>query len=210
VQVIAPQFAYLITNILSDTAAKVPAFGSAAFDYLGLPDRKVASKTGTTSDFKDNLTLGYTPDLVTGVWVGNPNDTPMLGSTGITGAAPAWHSFMYTVLQNSTPLPFIEPTGIITATVARYAPAGGLPGLALNGNGVTDIFAAGTVPTTFDNPSQDVYGGSVSIGSPSSSSSGTTSTTTTPPTNGVPCHGGRYQYTTVVQNGQTVYKLLCL
>jgi hypothetical protein len=102
-------------------------------------------------------------------------------------------------------LPFIQPTGIITATVARYAPAGSLPGLALNGNGVTDIFAAGTVPTTFDNPSQDVYGGSILGGS----SSGTTSTTTTPPTNGTGCTG-RYQYTTVVQNGQTVYKIHCL
>ncbi|MDB5057303.1 MAG: penicillin-binding protein [Chloroflexi bacterium] len=206
VQVIAPQFAYMITNILSDTAAKVPAFGSFAYSYLGLADRPVASKTGTTSDFKDNLTLGYTPDLVTGVWVGNPNNTSMPGSTGISGAAPAWHNFMYTVLQNSTPQQFIQPTGIVTATVSRYAPAGSLPGLSVNGNGVTDIFAAGTVPTTFDNPSQDVYGGSLK----GSSTSGTTTTTTTPPANGAYCNGGRYQYTTVIKNGQTLYQLHCL
>jgi membrane peptidoglycan carboxypeptidase len=206
VQVIAPQFAYLITSILSDTAAKVPAFGSFAYSYLGLPDRPVASKTGTTSDFKDNLTMGYTPDLVTGVWVGNPNDTPMYGSTGITGAAPAWHQFMYTVLQNTTPQQFVMPTGILTATVARFAPADSLPGLSTTGSGITDIFAAGTVPTTYDDPSQDVYTGRT--GQPGAPKS--TTTTTTNPTTTTYCNGGRYRYTTVVKGGQTYYKVQCL
>jgi membrane peptidoglycan carboxypeptidase len=209
VQVIAPQFAYLITSILSDTAAKVPAFGSFAYSLLGLPDgRPVASKTGTTSDFKDNLTMGYTPDLTAGVWVGNPNDTSMPGSTGISGAAPIWHDFMYTVLQNSPPQQFIQPTGIITATVARYAPAGSLPGLARNGYGVTDLFAAGTVPTTFDNPSQDVYSSS----GPGAVTSGTTplSPTTTAPSGSAPCNGGRYTYTTVIKNGKPVNVYTCL
>ncbi|MDB5060088.1 MAG: penicillin-binding protein [Chloroflexi bacterium] len=209
-QVIAPQFSYLITNILSDTAAKVPAFGQAAYDYLGLPDRPVASKTGTTSDFKDNLTLGYTPDLVAGVWVGNPNNTPMLGSTGITGAAPAWHEFMVNALHGTAPQQFIQPTGIITAMVARYAPAGSRPGLAASGNGVTDIFAAGTVPTTFDNPSHDVYSGHVQI-APSSTHSapGTTVTTTTDPAASNPCNSSAYSYTTVTRNGQVYYDVMC-
>jgi membrane peptidoglycan carboxypeptidase len=209
-QVIAPQFAYLITNILSDTAAKVPAFGQAAYDYLGLPDRPVASKTGTTSDFKDNFTLGYTLGLVAGVWVGNPNNTPMLGSTGISGAAPAWHEFMVDALRGIAPQQFIRPNGIITATVARYAPAGSLPGLAVDGNGVTDIFAAGTVPTTFDSSSHDVYSDRLRLGSPSSSSvKGTTIATTTNPATSNPCNGGTYRYTTVSRNGQIYYNVVC-
>jgi membrane peptidoglycan carboxypeptidase len=155
VQVLAPQFSYLITNILADTAAKLPAFGQAAYDYLALGDQPAATKTGTTNDFKDNLTMGYTPDLVTGVWVGNPDDSPMINSTGITGAAPIWHAFMATALANTPIHPFIQPPGIITATVAMYAPAFSLPGLSSYGK--TDIFAAGTLPKTFDQPSQDVY-----------------------------------------------------
>jgi membrane peptidoglycan carboxypeptidase len=209
-QVLAPQYTYLITNILSDVQAKYPAFGSAADEYLSLGNRPVASKTGTTSDFKDNLTLGYTPDVVTGVWVGNPDDSPMPNSTGITGAAPAWHEFMYDVTQNTSISQFIQPTGIVTATVARYAPVGQEPGLALNGNGVTDIFAAGTVPTTVDNPSQDDYSGSAQAGEASPNSQ---TTTTTSPGSGsnssTPCGGGQYSITTTTVNGQTYEQLVC-
>jgi membrane carboxypeptidase/penicillin-binding protein len=206
VQVVAPQFAYLITSILSDTAAKVPAFGEFAFDYLGLGDRPVASKTGTTSDFKDNLTLGYTPDVVTGVWVGNPDDSAMPGSTGITGAAPAWHEFMYDITQNTPISQFIMPTGIVTATVARYSPDGQEPGLASYGNGVTDIFAAGTVPTTLDNPSLDDYSGSAQAG-PSPTAAATTTTSSS--SGSGPCGGGPYSITTTTTNGQTYDKLVC-
>jgi len=205
VQVIAPQFAYLITNILSDIPAKEPAFGSAAEEYLGLGDRPVASKTGTTSDFKDNLTLGYTPDVVTGVWVGNPDDSPMPNSTGITGAAPAWHEFMYDVTQNTPISQFVQPTGIVTATVARYSPAGQEPGLALNGNGVTDIFAAGTVPTTVDNASLDDYSGSAQAGA----ASPTAAPATTGASTSAPCGGGQYSITSTIVNGQTYEQLVC-
>lgn len=207
VQVIAPQFAYLITNILSDTAAKVPAFGDFAYSYLGLPDRPVASKTGTTSDFKDNLTMGYTPDLVTGVWVGNPNNTPMYGSTGVTGAAPIWHQFMSTVLANSPPQQFIQPPGIITATVSLYAPPFSLPGLAANGYGSTDIFAAGTIPTGFDNPALDDFSGRpTAVAAPSA--------TPAPSSQGASganqCPGGQApHYVTKTVNGQVVYQQTC-
>ena len=90
-QVITPQHAYLITSILSDKRARCPAFGCP--NVLELPYRPVAAKTGTTNDYKDNWTLGYTPDLVVGVWVGNADNTPMKGTTGVTGAAPIWHDF---------------------------------------------------------------------------------------------------------------------
>lgn len=220
VQVVAPQFAYEITSILSDIPAKVPAFGDYAYSYLSLPDRPVASKTGTTNDFKDNLTLGYTPNLVTGVWVGNPNNTPMIGSTGVTGAAPIWHQFMVDATHNLPIEQFIQPPGIITATVAMRAPTYGLPGLA--SSGVTDIFAAGTVPKQFDNPAIDNYagtpgqnpGGPTTLapnGAPGGAAPGTTTTGTGDPHQlGLSaCHGGRYTYTSTVVNGQTQYIITC-
>ncbi|HFB52346.1 MAG TPA: penicillin-binding protein, partial [Anaerolineae bacterium] len=80
--------AYLITDILSDNFARAPAFGEGSALRL---DRPAAAKTGTTTDFRDNWTVGYTPDFVTGVWVGNADNEPMKHVTGITGAAPIWH-----------------------------------------------------------------------------------------------------------------------
>ncbi|MGH2387178.1 MAG: transglycosylase domain-containing protein [Chloroflexota bacterium] len=206
VQVIPAQDAYLITNILADTAAKVPAFGDAAYSLLGLPYRQLASKTGTTNDFKDNLTMGYTPNLVTGVWVGNPNDTAMQGTTGITGAAPIWHAYMSTMLQNMPVENFIQPPGIITATVSVYSPPGGLPGLATGGNGVTDIFAAGSVPRTFDQPSQDDY--SAQPAQPGATPAASTTPGKATTTNPSGCSGS-YTYTTTIVKGKTVYHYVC-
>lgn len=219
-QVIAPQFAYEITSILSDIPAKVPAFGEFAYEYLGLSDRQVASKTGTTNDFKDNLTLGYTPNLTVGVWVGNPNDTAMLGSTGVTGAAPIWHQFMQQALSTMPVEQFVQPPGIITATVALHAPPFALPGL--SSYGTTDIFAAGTVPNHPDLPGQDDTSGGA--GTPSTvrgtnggpgaaTGQGTTSTANGNDPNALgaaQCHGGRYTYTSTVVNGQTRYIVTCV
>ncbi len=209
-QVIAPQFAYLITSILSDTAAKVPAFGEAAYSLLALPDRPVASKTGTTSDFKDNLTLGYTPSLVAGVWVGNPNDTPMEGTTGISGAAPAWHQFMQAATQNTLPEQFIEPPGIITATVAPVWSGGEPVSVQLSPYGTTDLFAAGTLPGSESTPAGAEDGltppYSPYAGRPPA---GTTIVTTTDPAVVNPCRGGAYRYSIERQTGTPVYDVVC-
>ena len=85
-----------ITSILSDNAARTTDFGPSSYLLL---DRPSAAKTGTTSAFKDNWTVGYTPQIVTGVWVGNANNAEMSGSSGITGAAPIWQSFMESAFQ---------------------------------------------------------------------------------------------------------------
>lgn len=90
-QVVRPEHVYLISNILSDNDARAPMFGSNS--VLALPF-VAAAKTGTTNDFRDNWTLGYTPDLAVGVWVGNADYTPMVNTTGLTGAAPIWADFM--------------------------------------------------------------------------------------------------------------------
>lgn len=89
-QVISAQTAFLITNILSDNVARTREFGPNSALYFGNAPY-AAAKTGTTDDFKDNLTIGYTPYLSVGVWSGNANDEAMHTTIGITGAAPIWH-----------------------------------------------------------------------------------------------------------------------
>lgn len=107
VQVISPQIAYLMTSILKDEQARAGEFLNdhdlSMWDWT-LPDGthpEVAAKTGTTDSFKDNLTIGYTPDVVVGVWAGNANDEAMNKVIGITGAAPIWHTVIERVMDGS-------------------------------------------------------------------------------------------------------------
>lgn len=114
VQLVKPQQAYLLTNILSDNAARSLEFGPNSALKLSRP---AAAKTGTTNDFKDNWTIGYTPDLIAGVWVGNADNTPMINSTGVTGAGPIWHNFMEQALADRPVLDFARPPGIVEMEV---------------------------------------------------------------------------------------------
>ncbi len=90
-RVLDAQIAYLMANIMSDTRARQYIFG--ANNPLQISGRTVAAKTGTTTDFKDAWTMGYTPDLVTGVWAGNNDNRPMT-SDAVNIAAPLWHDYM--------------------------------------------------------------------------------------------------------------------
>ncbi|MCE7980521.1 MAG: penicillin-binding protein [Caldilinea sp. CFX5] len=108
-QVISAVDAFLITSILSDNDARTPVFGANSLLRL---DRPAAAKTGTTNDFRDVLTMGYTPQLVTGVWVGNSDNSEMLNISGITGAAPIWNEFMRTALADQPALDFTPPPGV--------------------------------------------------------------------------------------------------
>jgi len=94
-QVLDPRVAYVITDILSDNAARTPAMG--ANSPLRTDGIGTAVKTGTTDDVKDNWTVGYTRNVVVGVWVGNNNGDPMVNSSGLTGAAPIWNSVITSV-----------------------------------------------------------------------------------------------------------------
>ena len=142
--VIDPRVAYLITDILSDNEARIPSFGPASALNIGRP---AAAKTGTTTDFRDNWALGYTPNLAVGVWVGNADNTPMVEVSGISGAGPIWHEVMRRVLLGQPELPFPVPEGVARAEVC--ATSGLLP---------TDYcpktrwewFIEGTVPTERD------------------------------------------------------------
>lgn len=97
-RVLSKQVSFLITSTLSNEAARALEFENdhvlSMWDWTLAdgthPD--VAAKTGTTDSFKDNWTIGYTPDVVVGVWSGNADDSAMVNSIGVTGAAPIWHS----------------------------------------------------------------------------------------------------------------------
>jgi membrane peptidoglycan carboxypeptidase len=91
---INPGIAYIITDILDDDRARVPAMG--VNNPLDLPF-PAAAKTGTTNDYRDNWTLGYTPGVVVGVWMGNSDGHPMRNSSGLQAAAPLWRRIMETI-----------------------------------------------------------------------------------------------------------------
>jgi membrane carboxypeptidase/penicillin-binding protein PbpC len=141
---VSPQVAYLIASILSDDSARMPAFGEGSVLQLSRP---AAAKTGTTTDFRDNWTLGFTPDLAVGVWAGNANNEPMVHSSGITGAAPIWHSFMEAALQNRPALAFSLPDGIVEMQVCESS---GLLATADCARRRTEVFIAGTEPVRLD------------------------------------------------------------
>jgi 1A family penicillin-binding protein len=143
-QVLDPRVAYLITDILSDDQARAPSFG--AHSLLEL-DRPAAAKTGTTGDYRDNWTVGYTPDLAAGVWVGNADNSPMRRISGISGAAPAWHDFMEAVLLGQPATAFTRPPGLTEATVCALSGLKPTPYCALTR---TELFIAGTEPTQPD------------------------------------------------------------
>jgi hypothetical protein len=119
--VVDPRVAYLISDILDDDEARVPAMGRNNPLALSFP---AAAKTGTSNDFRDNWTLGYTPGLVVGVWTGNTDNSEMIDISGLTGAAPLWAAFMQGVYSNydlladlstnqaQPPTEFVAPPGM--------------------------------------------------------------------------------------------------
>ena len=104
-RVLKAETAFLISDILSDNVARAPAFGEQSPLRLSRP---AAAKTGTTTDYRDNWTVGYTRYLVAGVWAGNSDGRPMRSTSGIIGAAPIWHDFMEMVLSDPTMLTTLE------------------------------------------------------------------------------------------------------
>ena len=83
--------AYLLADMLSDNQARAGTFGLNSYLSFDFP---VACKTGTSSNYRDNWTIGFTPEWTVGVWAGNPDNSAMRGVTGVTGAAPIFHEIM--------------------------------------------------------------------------------------------------------------------
>lgn len=95
-QVLDPRVAFVISDMLSDNAARTPMMGAQSPLLLDFP---AAVKTGTTNDYRDNWTVGYTPHVVVAVWAGNTDNKPMTeGTSGLTGAAPIWHDVMVALI----------------------------------------------------------------------------------------------------------------
>jgi membrane peptidoglycan carboxypeptidase len=129
-RVISKQVAYLMTNVLSDNTSRTYEFGSCSALYLysntqlqcyqGNPGsiRPAAVKTGTSQDFRDNWTVGYTTDYVMGVWAGNNNNSAMVKITGVDGAGPIWHDSMLLAEQGRPVTDFRNPGGLVKQTVS--------------------------------------------------------------------------------------------
>ena len=104
-RVLPEQIARQINSVLSDNNARAQTFGSR--NYLTLNEKPVAAKTGTTQDYRDAWTVGYTPSLVSGVWVGNNNNSKMINAPGSSAAAPIWQAFMQKALATEETEEFV-------------------------------------------------------------------------------------------------------
>jgi 1A family penicillin-binding protein len=112
--VVDPRHAYLLTDILADNQARAPGLGSDSPLNLSFP---AAGKTGTTNDYRDSWTVGYIPDLVSAVWVGNNDNRPMKRVSGSRGAALIWHDFMERALGGTPRQGFARPDGLVQEAV---------------------------------------------------------------------------------------------
>ena len=117
-QALTPQASFIMSDMLSNDSNRTLEFGSNS--DLVIPGHHVAAKTGTTNDFRDNLTVGYTPNLAVAVWVGNADHTPMQHVSGIVGAAPIFHGFMTTALNGQPDAWFAVPPGLHVVSVNGY------------------------------------------------------------------------------------------
>jgi membrane peptidoglycan carboxypeptidase len=120
-QVIDPRVAYIVEQMMSDDSNRAMIFGRGS--NLTLPDHRVASKTGTTEDYRDGWTVGYTPAVATAFWFGNANFSPMARNLEASViAAPVWHAFMEWTLSVHLKRPgsewFAKPPGLVQSVVA--------------------------------------------------------------------------------------------
>ncbi len=116
--VIDPRIARILTDILADDLARSPEFGIGG--PLAFPFR-VAAKTGTSKGFRDNWTVGFTREVTVAVWAGNFDGTPMINSTGVTGAGPLFHEVMLAAMRGREHAPLLDYTGLITAEVCQLS-----------------------------------------------------------------------------------------
>lgn len=144
-EILTSQLAWLMDNMMSDRPARCPAFGCP--NALELTDgRPAAVKTGTTNDYKDAWTIGFTPQLTGAVWVGNSDNASMVDTPGSKGAAPIWNAFMSYALLDEPIETWSQPSGITQMTVCSTS--GLLPTQWCPTK--SEYFISGTEPTTVD------------------------------------------------------------
>lgn len=137
-QALDPQVAYQINSILADNQARCALGVFPCNNPLTLRGKTVAAKTGTTEDYKDAWTMGYTKRTVTGVWAGNNDNKPMTQAASIV-SAPIWQEYMSKVTASEPNEPFVQPSGI--KTIELDADTGKLPNDATKRRR-TDIFGS--------------------------------------------------------------------
>jgi len=119
-RVLTPEYAALLSDILSDDAARSAGFGRDSVLNLPFP---VAAKTGTSKGYRDNWAVGYTAEVTVAVWVGNFDGTPLQGASGITSAGPAFHDLMLAAMQGREPAPLYDSSLLVDAEVCALSGA---------------------------------------------------------------------------------------
>ena len=151
-EVISPQAAYIITDILAgNTQTKVNPFWGEFAITKGGTRRPAAYKTGTTSDNRDVHAYGYlapprdknAPALAVGVWMGNSNNDPNRGSLSLDSSAPLWSAILTEISRKEPIASFRAPSGLVTATVDAFT---GLKPGPYTTKTVKELFIKGTVP----------------------------------------------------------------
>jgi penicillin-binding protein 1C len=142
-RIFSPQIAFVLTNILADRDARVPAFGY--ISPLNLPF-DCAVKTGTTVDFRDNWTVGYTPRYTVGVWVGNFDSKSMHNISGVTGCGPLFKDIMLLLENRKSEVKFATDGDVIKA---KICPLSGNLATGYCPGAIEDIFIEGTEPKKY-------------------------------------------------------------
>ena len=145
-RIISAAAQYILADIMSDNVARSPMFG--INNNLVLADRRVSAKTGTTNGWKDAWTVGFTPQLTVGVWIGNTDNESMNNVTGASGAAPIWKSVMERYHEGLPARWYERPRNAVAKTVCQ--PSGLLPSPDCQRQRV-ELFIAGTEPKVVDN-----------------------------------------------------------
>lgn len=159
-RVTSPQVAYLVADMLADAEARIPGFGSRT--VLDTPFG-ASVKTGTSSEFRDNWTVGFTAERVVGVWVGNADQTPMQNVSGVTGAAPIWRDVLTAAVEGTSRARPLPPPGLVRASVC--APTGLRPGPDCPAV-MDEWFVAGTAPQRVESYYRRASDGSLAVSPP--------------------------------------------
>lgn len=137
--VTTPEASFIISSILSDNSARAPTFGSS----LNVGSEQVAVKTGTTNDSRDAWTIGYTPAIAVGVWVGNNENEPMVGLAGSSSAGAIWKDTINSYLNNLPEEKFSPTPNIVQLQVCKGS---GQRAITASGNTYNEFFIKGTEP----------------------------------------------------------------
>ena len=166
-RVLDPDVSFLISHILHDNNARVPAFGESSFLNVG-GHPEVSVKTGTTNDRRDNWTIGYTSHILVATWVGNNDNSPMSGAvSGVSGASPIWNKIIreainkaedgfYNEEEQGHAWP-LQPSGVVGATICSTT--GVLPSGPEGDLGCPprfEYFLSGNIPAAIEGGNQDV------------------------------------------------------